>query len=106
MVKANLDRRQALQAFAALGFAATFAPRFSWADDKKLLRVRSYSDLQILDPLDRLSALEDDISSCCLNKLIRRKTEEIWGWQLAAAVAVDQAEDTPVKFALRPGLRW
>ncbi len=106
MIKANLDRRQALQAFATLGFAAAFAPRFSWAEDKKLLRVRSYSDLQILDPLDRLSAPEDDISNCCLNKLIRRKTGENWGWELDAAASVDQADETHIKFALRPGMMW
>src|SRR5438552_17255709 len=50
MTKAHLDRRQALQAFTALGLASAFAPRVAWAQDKKLLRVRSYSDAQVSDP--------------------------------------------------------
>src|SRR5437879_3122273 len=106
MTEAHLDRRQALQAFAALGLASAFAPRFAWAQDKKLLRVRSYSDLQVLDPLDRLSAPEDDITTCCLNRLIRRKSGETWAWEPDAAASIEQVDDTHIKFTLRPGLLW
>jgi peptide/nickel transport system substrate-binding protein len=106
MIDAKPNRRQALQAFAALGFAAIVEPCVSLAADKKLLRVRSYSDLQILDPVDRLSAPEDDISSCCLNNLIRRKPGEAWEWELDAAAAIEQIDDTHIKFSLRPGLTW
>src|SRR6185369_3166153 len=49
---------------------------------------------------------EDDITTCCLHKLIRRKIGESWAWELDAAASVDQVDDTHIKFTLRPGLTW
>src|SRR5215469_2423792 len=106
MSKMKFGRREVLQAMAALGLTAVLQPHVVWAAERKLLRVRSYSDLQVLDPLDRLSAPEDDITSCCLNKLIRRKIGESWAWELDAAASLDQVDDTHIKFTLRPGIAW
>jgi peptide/nickel transport system substrate-binding protein len=106
MTRLEFDRRQVLQGFAALGFAVAAAPRVAFAADKKLLRVRSYSDLQVLDPLDRVSAPDEDISSSCLNKLIRWKSADKWTWELDAAASIEQVDDTHIKFTLKPGLKW
>lgn len=106
MSNMKFDRREALQAMAALGLAAMLQPHVVWAADRRLLRARSYSDLQVLDPLDRLSAPEDDITSCCLNKLIRHKSSEKWEWELDAAESIEQVDDTHIKFKLRPGITW
>jgi peptide/nickel transport system substrate-binding protein len=105
-MRAEFDRRRVLQALAALGFAASTAPRVAIAADKKLLRVRSYADLQVLDPLERVSAPDDDITSSCLNKLIRWKSAEKWTWELDAATSINQVDDTHIEFTLKPDLKW
>ena len=59
--KTSFNRRAFLQGSTVLGVAAAAGPRLGWGDHHKVLRIRSYADLQILDPAFTLSAPEDDI---------------------------------------------
>ena len=66
----RLSRRALLQGTAALGLAAAARPRLARAQDAGVLRVRSYSDLQVLDPAHRKAQPEGDIMRCIYTKLI------------------------------------
>ena len=56
-----LNRRTLLQLTGALAAGTALRPWRASAQDPSVLRVRSYSDLQVLDPLDRLAQPEGDI---------------------------------------------
>jgi peptide/nickel transport system substrate-binding protein len=102
----RLSRRHLLHSGAALGAAAMAGPRFAAAADGNILRVRSYLDIQNLDPADRISAVDDDVFNSILVKLIDFKPGESWEWELDAAEMIEQVDDTHVRFALRRGVGW
>jgi len=77
----KLSRRQVLSGGAALAATAAFYPRISVSQDGKVLRVRSYADIQVLDPAYRKAAPEDDIMRCVLVGLVGNKAGDIWGWE-------------------------
>lgn len=106
MPRMTIDRRRFLQGSAALGAASLFAPRRGRAATDKVLRIRSYSDLQVLDPAFRLSAPEDDIFTACLVSLIGGKAGDSWEWELDAAESIEQVDDTHITFKLKPGIMW
>ena len=56
----DLDRRSFLMMTAALGAGAAWRPGRARAQDRSVLRTRSYSDLQVLDPLNRLAQPEGE----------------------------------------------
>ena len=70
------------------------------------LRVRNYSDLQILDPAYLLSAPEWDILRCMFHGLITYVPGDDWKWELDAAEMIAQGDDTHIKFGLRSGIGW
>ncbi|MEX2647668.1 MAG: ABC transporter substrate-binding protein [Alphaproteobacteria bacterium] len=100
-----LSRRRFVQGSAALGAAAAARPRLARADGDTL-RVRSYSDLQVLDPAFILSAPETDIDECLFHKLVTAKTGDAWGWELEAADSIEAADDLHINFTLKSGLGW
>ncbi len=103
----RLTRREVLKATAALGLAASARPRVSLAQSGDgLLRVRSYSDLQVLDPAHRKAQPEGDILRCLHTKLIDYQTGDVWGWRKTGAAAIEQVDPTHVKFTLRPGIMF
>jgi len=106
MKKLQVNRRQVLAGTGAIATALALGPRWSWGAEGKLLKVRSYSDLQVLDPAFRLSAPEDDITNCTFRKLITWKPGQEWKWELDAAEAIEQVDDTHIRFRLKPGLKW
>lgn len=104
MAGPRIGRRRTLQALGGLGVAA-----MAWRPGQaatKVLRARSYADLQSLDPLNWVSQPDADITTCCLNKLIRHKPGTKWEWELDAAASIEQADDTHVRFKLKPGFAW
>lgn len=103
--KSGVSRRWFLHGAAIAGAGAMALPRLARADGK-VLKVRSYSDLQVLDPAFRLAAAEDDIFQTCLVGLVQRKTGDSWDWELQAAESIEQVDDTHVKFKLKPGIMW
>lgn len=106
MIAMPLSRRQALEGLAAFGVTAAAGGGHAFAANTSVLRARSYSDLQALDPLDWVSQPDIDITSCCLNKLVRHKPGTVWAWELDAASAIKQVDGTHVEFTLRHGLAW
>src|SRR3712207_5996500 len=57
----RFTRRQVLGTMAAAGLTTALYPKMALSQDGKILRVRSYSDIQNLDPAYRKAAPEDDI---------------------------------------------
>jgi peptide/nickel transport system substrate-binding protein len=102
----KINRRRALQGVAAIGLAAVGGMPNATAATPKVLRARSYADLQVLDPLDWVSQPDCDIAVCCLNKLIRHKSGATWSWELDAAKSIQQIDETHVAFTLRQGIKW
>ena len=102
----ELDRRGFLAGTAATTLAAG-VPRALRAQSPKVLRIRSYGDLQVLDPAHRLAAPEDDIFRCLLPGLITYKPgTDAWAWELDAAEAIEQVDDTTLEITFRdPGAR-
>ncbi|HEX6012348.1 MAG TPA: hypothetical protein VFY87_11220, partial [Geminicoccaceae bacterium] len=75
---------------AALGAGSMLRARGGRAQDKPVLRIRSYSDLQVLDPLNRLAQPEGDIMDAIFSNLVKAKPGDTWDWQLDAAEAIEQ----------------
>ncbi|MCI0429623.1 MAG: ABC transporter substrate-binding protein [Rhodospirillales bacterium] len=100
------SRRQVLAGTGAIASALALGPRWSWGAEGKILKVRSYSDLQVLDPINRKSAPEDHITACTFNNLIKWKPGEKWEWDLDAAEMIEQVDDTHINFRLKQGLKW
>jgi len=108
MNKLPLSRRRMLQTSAAAGAVAAasgaLGPRAYAAGDT--LRVRSYSDVQVLDPGYILSAPETDVLRATLPSLVEFQPGDTWDWQLSSAQAVEQVDETHINFTLRPGMGW
>lgn len=103
----EMDRRQFLLATAAAGALTALGGLAAQAQASKVLRIRSYSDLQVLDPAYRLAAPEDDIFRSVLPALITYKSGgDKWEWTLDAAESIEQIDDTHIRFKLRPGWTW
>ncbi len=102
----RLSRRALLQGTAALGVAPALRPRLGRAQDGGVLRVRSYSDLQVLDPAHRKAQPEGDIMRCIYTKLIDYAPGDAWRWRPTGAAAIEQESPTRVRFTLRPGITF
>jgi len=102
----RLSRRGLLAGSATLGFAAAFHPRLGRAQDASVLRVRSYSDLQVLDPAHRKAQPEGDIMRAIYTKLIDYAPGDVWQWRPTGAASIEQVDPTHVRFALRPGIMF
>jgi peptide/nickel transport system substrate-binding protein len=102
----GLNRREMLAASALFGAAALGAPRFAVSQDGRVLRVRSYSDIQNLDPCFRPAAPDDDVMRNIFVGLVTTKSGDEWGWELDGAASVTQVSDTQIDFTLREGLTW
>jgi peptide/nickel transport system substrate-binding protein len=102
----KLSRRQVLAGGAALAAATALYPRISVSQDGKVLRVRSYADIQVLDPAYRKAAPEDDIMRCVLVGLVGNKAGDTWGWEPDGAAKIEQTDNKTIAFTLHEGLKW
>ena len=98
-----LGRRDFLKSGAALGLAGALPMGISGraAADDNTLRVRSYGDMQSIDPALSKGVFDEEIHAAIYNKLIQYTPGREWGWQLDAAAMIEQADPTHIKFALR-----
>jgi len=107
MAHARVSRRTFLTGTAATGLTlAASHGRPARAADPKVLKVRSYVNLETLDPAFRLSAPEGDIIDAILLGLVGLKLGETWGWERDAALSIEQVDPTHIRFQLRPGIGW
>ncbi len=104
--KSAFSRRQVLAGMTAAGLTTAVYPRAAISQDGRILRVRSYSDIQLLDPSYRRAAPEDDIMRNIFVGLIATKPGDEWGWQLDGAASIEQVDDKHIAFTLRDGLMW
>jgi peptide/nickel transport system substrate-binding protein len=102
----RFTRRQLLWTMAATGLTAAFYPKIAVSQDGKILRVRSYADIQNLDPAFRKGSPEDDIMRNIFVGLVTSKAGDEWGWELDGAESINQVDPTHIEFTLREGLTW
>ena len=102
----RFTRRQVLASMAATGLTVALYPRIAVSQDGKILRVRSYSDIQNLDPAYRKAAPEDDIMRNIFVGLAGMKAGDVWAWELDGASRLEQVDDTHIEFTLIDGLVW
>ena len=101
-----MSRRQLLHAMTAAGLTSLAFPRLVRAQGSSILKARSYSEIQVLDPAYRKAAPEDDIMRCIFNGLVRRKPGDEWSWELDAAESIEQVDPKTITFKLKPGIMF
>lgn len=108
LLNAPLRRRSVLQGGVAAVVGGALMPlsRAVWAAEGKVLRARSYADIDKLDPGFYQNAYNVDVMNCIYSKLIRYKAGSDWGWELQAAESIEQVDETHIRFKLRPGMMF
>lgn len=106
----RMNRRRFLQfgAGAGAGIVASGLPLGDvvWAATGKVLKARSYADINKLDPGFYQNAYNVDVMNCIYSKLTHYKTGSDWGWDLQAAEKVEQVDPTHVRFRLKKGIEF
>jgi peptide/nickel transport system substrate-binding protein len=97
------SRRTVLKAAGAMGLSALIWPKAGFAQSQTggTLKVRSYGDLQVLDPCFRVSEPDADIARCIFAGLVLRDTGDKWGWKPMAAKTIEELDHTHIHFVLR-----
>lgn len=104
MLQAKLSRRRVLQAGSLLA-ASALLPRGARAEGA-VLRVSSFSDLQVLDPAFFNSSQELNLVELTNQRLIAFRGADSTDWELDAAESIEQTDDTHVRFVLKKGIEW
>ena len=99
-----LSRRSFLATVGAFGVVAGTAPRVAISANGSILTLRSYSDLQVLDPAYRLSLPEEDIIRAVFAPLVVPQAGDVWTWKTIAAESIEQLDDLTVAFKLRDNI--
>jgi peptide/nickel transport system substrate-binding protein len=102
----SLNRRQILAAMAVAGLSPAFYPKAALSADGKTLRVRSYADIQNLDPAFRKGAPEDDVMRNIFIGLADMTPGDTWQWKKDGASRLEQVDPTHIEFTLMDGLTW
>jgi peptide/nickel transport system substrate-binding protein len=103
----RITRRQLLAGSAAFTTLAALGPRFAYAAGHGgTLRVRAYSDIQVMDPAYRLAQPEGDVMEAIFTRLIMPKPGNEWDWALDGAEYIEQTSPTTIEFRLRPGIMF
>ena len=82
MLDVKTTRRRFLQGSAALGATAMMNPGLSFSAEGSILKIRSYSVFQVLDPAYTLAAPEGWIGGAIFNKLVAFKPGTKWETEL------------------------
>lgn len=98
--EAGISRRSVLKGAGAIGLASLIYPATGRAQAGSVLRVRSYSDIQTLDPAFRLAAPEGDITNVIFAGLVITKSGDSWGWKPMAVESIEQLDPLTVAFKL------
>lgn len=97
-------RRQLLAGAGALSLSSLIFPRNAAAASGGILRVRSYSDLQVLDPAFMLSQSDGDIMQVIYSKLVSRPAGDEWNWIPGDVESIEQLDEKTIAFKLRDQL--
>lgn len=101
MTRPGITRRSLLATAGVLGASSALFPHVAWSQSGSVLRVRSYADLQILDPAYRLAAPEGDIMSAIFAGLVVPADGDVWTWRPHAVESIEQLDDLTIAFTLR-----
>ena len=102
----STDRRGFLK---AAGFLASLAaaPKFAWAADGKVLRLRVSADFQVLDPKGIIGELDDIIPRMTQVTLVHLSDMRDGNtWAPYAAEKFEWTDDKTIAFTLRDDLTW
>ena len=97
-------RRSFLAGAGAFGAASMAFPSISISADGKVATIRSYSDLQILDPAFRLSLPEADLIRSIYAPMVVVEPGDVWGWKSVAVESIKQLDDVTIAFKLRDNI--
>jgi len=87
--------------------AATQFPNLAWSVEGDILKIRSYRDIQVLDPAFMLGSVEIEVQYACLASLAVDHPGETLSWKPSAFVQkVEQTDDLHITFELKPGIQW
>lgn len=106
IISGPLGRRRFLQGSAAVGATSLLTPRFGWASEPGVLRVRSYADLETTDPAHSTGVNDEEAGALVHSKLIQYRPGSEWGWQPDAAESIEQIDPLRIAFKLRPGIMF
>jgi peptide/nickel transport system substrate-binding protein len=102
----KVTRREMLAAMAAAGLSTGFYPKAALSEDRKVLRVRAYADIQSLDPAYRKAAPDDDVMRNIFPGLATMTPGDEWKWQPDTVSRLEQVDPTHIEFTLMDGLTW
>ena len=107
MTGMSLSRRRFLQSAALATAGAAVGPRIAGSAENKVLRIRAYRDIKILDPGYMIGGREITLQYACLAQLANYSPGDKWAWQPSYFVtALSQVDDLNIHFTLRPGIQW
>ena len=105
--KWRTDRRGFLQAGGAAFASLALAPKFAWAAEGDVLRLRVAADFQVLDPKGIIGELDEIIPRCTQVALVRLGDMRDGNkWVPWGAETIDWIDPTKIGFTLREGLVW
>ena len=102
--KKDVSRRSVLAGASAFGAASLAFPNMAISQDGTVLTVRSYSDIQLLDPAYWLSLPEADIIKSIFAPLVDNTPGDQWSWRPVAVSSIEQLDDLTVAFTLRDNI--
>ena len=102
----DLNRRSFLAAAGAFGASQALLPGMALSQDGTVVTIRSYSDLQVLDPAFRLSLPESDIIRSIFAPLVVVAPGDEWDWKPLAVESIEQLDDVTVSFKLRDNISF
>lgn len=102
--KNGVTRRSVLAGAGAFGAASLAFPHMAVSADGSVLTIRSYSDLQVLDPAFWLSLPEADIMRAIFAPLVSNQGGDEWSWRAVAADSIEQLDDLTIAFKLRDNI--
>lgn len=102
----TISRRTMLKTVGAASLATLIWPSQGFTRPGGTLVLRSYGDLQVLDPAYRVSEPDADIARCIFSGLVMRKSGDDWGWKPMGASSIDQLDEKTIRFTLRDDIHF
>lgn len=102
--RGGVSRRGVLAGAGAIGLSSLVFPQYARAQSGGILRVRSYADIQVLDPAFRLGAPEAEVTNLIFAGLAVTTSGDSWGYKLMAAEVLEQIDPLTIKFKLRDNI--
>lgn len=104
LTKNGITRRGVLAGAGALSLASLIYSDKARAQAGSILKIRSYADIQILDPAFRLAAPEGDITNVIFAGLVSAISGDTWGWKPMAVETIEQLDPLTIAFKLRDNI--